>query len=200
MNFHTDEYNIVARKAEIMKFNSDMAAKAIKLAGKYKYVLIVIAAGLILILLPGLSGDSNAKNSTNLQTGAEGSYEEFPVAEIEKKICDALKNIEGVGKAEVVLTLKTSMETIYQTDSETKSHITDQAEELEISVETVTIPAGSGYQQPIIIKRLYPEYQGALVVCEGGDRASVRLEVTKAVSALTGLSTDKITVAKRNTK
>ena len=43
---------------------------------------------------------------------------------------------------------------------------------------------------------LYPTYRGALVVCQGGDRADVRLAVIEAVSVLTGLSSDRITVAK----
>ena len=42
----------------------------------------------------------------------------------------------------------------------------------------------------------YPTYRGALVVCQGGDRADVKLAVTEAVSALTGLSSDRVTVAK----
>ena len=36
---------------------------------------------------------------------------------------------------------------------------------------------------------------GHMVVCQGGGRAEVRLAVTEAVAALTGLSTDRVTVA-----
>ena len=44
--------------------------------------------------------------------------------------------------------------------------------------------------------RRYPVFQGALVVCEGADQAQVRLAMTQAVSALTGLGTDRITICK----
>ena len=37
---------------------------------------------------------------------------------------------------------------------------------------------------------------GAVVVCDGGDDAAVRLAVTQAVSAYTGLGSDRITVMK----
>ncbi|MBE6910130.1 MAG: hypothetical protein E7474_11250 [Ruminococcaceae bacterium] len=37
---------------------------------------------------------------------------------------------------------------------------------------------------------------GALVVCEGAGSAAVRLQLTQAVSALTGLSSDKIAIVK----
>ena len=39
-------------------------------------------------------------------------------------------------------------------------------------------------------------WAGAVVVCEGADSAAVRLELTRAVSALTGLGTDRITIVK----
>ena len=39
-------------------------------------------------------------------------------------------------------------------------------------------------------------YTGALVVCEGADNASVRLELTQAVAALTGLPTDRVVIVR----
>ena len=52
------------------------------------------------------------------------------------------------------------------------------------------------YQAAVVTRTVYPTYRGALVVCQGGDRADVKLAVTEAVAALTGLSADRITVAK----
>ena len=45
-------------------------------------------------------------------------------------------------------------------------------------------------------QQLYPTYQGAVVVCEGAGSSTVRLAVVNAVSVLTGLSSDKISVVK----
>jgi len=39
-------------------------------------------------------------------------------------------------------------------------------------------------------------WTGAVIVCEGGESAVVRLKLTQAVRALTGLSADKIAVIK----
>ena len=60
-------------------------------------------------------------------------------------------------------------------------------------LETVLVDGGS---DAVTVRTTYPTYRGALIVCEGGDRAEVRLAVTEAVAALTGLSADRITVAK----
>ena len=54
---------------------------------------------------------------------------------------------------------------------------------------------GSGQEAVVRLER-YPVFQGALVVSQGADRAEVRLVLTQAVSALTGLGADRITVCK----
>ena len=55
---------------------------------------------------------------------------------------------------------------------------------------------GSAQKSPVVQSIVYPEYQGALVLCEGADRAGVRLAVIEAVSSLTGLGSNKIAVVK----
>lgn len=39
-------------------------------------------------------------------------------------------------------------------------------------------------------------WAGAVVVCEGGGSAAVRLQLTQAIGALTGLPSDKITIVR----
>ena len=68
----------------------------------------------------------------------------------------------------------------------------DQAEETLARIST-----GSGSEEALRVMEIYPSFQGALVVCDGGNSASVRLAVTKSVAALTGLSTEKISVCGR---
>ena len=53
---------------------------------------------------------------------------------------------------------------------------------------------GSGTQDVVVTRERYPSYQGAVVVCEGAGDAAVRLALTEAVSALTGLSADRISI------
>ena len=48
----------------------------------------------------------------------------------------------------------------------------------------------------VVTQERYPQYRGALVVCDGGGSDSVRLQIINAVSALTGLGTDRIAVVK----
>ena len=65
-----------------------------------------------------------------------------------------------------------------------------------VGEEPVPSEGGGSGDAPVVTRTVYPTYRGALVVCQGGDRAEVKLAVTEAVAALTGLSADRITVAK----
>ena len=68
-------------------------------------------------------------------------------------------------------------------------------EEFSDKTETVVLGSGSG-AEVVVTQSRYPDFVGALVVCEGGGSAAVRLEITQALSALTGLPSSKISVIK----
>lgn len=62
--------------------------------------------------------------------------------------------------------------------------------------QTVVVSAGSGKQETVLVQQVYPTFQGALVVATGGGDPAVRLKLTEAVAALTGLGADKISICK----
>ena len=100
--------------------------------------------------------------------------------------------MDGVGQAEVVLTLRSGPGQVLAQDTQNSV----REEESESSQSTVVLSKGSGYEEPVILQQLSPQYQGALVVCSGGDDPAVRLQVVEAVSALTGLGANQIAVSK----
>ena len=65
----------------------------------------------------------------------------------------------------------------------------------DVTWEFVLVDDGSG-DTAVVIRTMQPTYRGALVVCQGGGQADVKLAVTEAVAVLTGLPADRITVAK----
>ena len=112
-------------------------------------VLLVLALGLLLLLLPRsnastASGAATAADRAQTRSAATGDDLEtsgIPYATECERLAALLSSIEGVGKAEVLL-------------------------------------SGSG----------------AVVVCEGAERANVRLAVTEAVALYTGLGSDRVLV------
>ena len=92
----------------------------------------------------------------------------------------------------VVLTLDASPRQVLA--QEGRSVVGEDRTERE--TEVILAARGSGTQEPVELQQLGPSYRGALVVAAGGDDPAVRLSLIQAVSALTGLGSDKISICK----
>lgn len=162
--------------------------KYIEFFKKNKYLIVVLVVGILLLLLPGKSdGTEKEAKINNL---------EFSLDEWEKKIKDVLAQCQGVGRVKVALSVSGGTRSVYAVEeslnvSENGDDYTKDKDE-KISI----ISVGSGVDAPVVIREVYPEFIGATVVCDGADISKVRLDVTYAVSALTGLSADKISIIK----
>ncbi len=174
--------------------NLKAAQKTFRFFEKYKYILIVVLAGVILLLLPSFGGASETKSPAENEAGVY--YEPFSVPELEGRMEEALSEISGAGKVRVVLALKTGTERVIARDNESSRSSDGGGGAYDSRSSAVILQRGSGVEDAVIIKHIYPEYRGVLVVCEGADDATVRLHMMEAVSALTGLGTDKISICK----
>jgi len=140
-------------------------------------VLAVLAVGCLLLLLPA-GGEE--------KPGSQGPDTElFELDRFERRLEQALSQIDGAGETRVVLSLNSGQRQILAQDR--------QQDSAGSSLETVTI-GGSTDRAVVPIQTMAPEFRGALVVCEGAEEPQVRLEVTKAVCVLTGLGTDCVCV------
>ncbi len=142
------------------------------------WVLLAIGAGLLL-LLPKSRGNDTAPLTREFT---------FSLEEEEKRIETALSRIEGAGKVTVVLSLEASEEREYarNLDSDRQSEADSARHEERSEVARVG-------DEALTVKIAYPRYRGALIVTEGSG-SGLKLAMTQAVAALTGLSTDRITV------
>ena len=156
---------------------------------KYRYAALIVLAGMVLMLLP--TGGSKADSGGDSSEAAES----FSLEETEKRMAEVLGTINGVGRVRIMLTLR-SGSTLRLAEDSTISDSTGGQTKQEKQV--LTVNRGSGRQEVVVTQQLYPTYQGAVVVCAGGGDAEVRLLITQAVSALTGLGTDRISVCKGN--
>lgn len=149
---------------------------------RYKHVLLVVFVGVVLLLIPAGKTEGRERVSTKAEQC-------FDLEETEHKLERALSQIDGAGEVTVVLTLKEGSRQVLARDTQTT--------EKEQRSQTVVLSAGSGTEQAVPLQSIYPKYQGALVVCDGGGDARVKLELLEAVKALTGLGAEKISVCKR---
>ena len=148
---------------------------------KYKFVLLVVLVGVLLMVLP-VSSESKETETSDLQTPRET----FDLAETEQRMEAILGKIDGVGKLQLMLTLQSGTRLTLAEDTQSDSGRTTR--------ETLTLNRGSGSQEVVVTNRYYPVYQ--VVVCQGADSSAVRLAITETVQALTGLASDRIQVVK----
>lgn len=147
---------------------------------KYKYVICVIILGLLLMMIPQKETGSN-----NPQQAVNATAE----VSVTEELSGILSQIRGVGRVRVMLTEQSARETVYQIDEEE----TNDTDRRSVRRETVLVSGNNG--ESGLVKTVNPPiYLGAIVVCQGADDPTVRLNVAKAVSAVTGISTDRITV------
>ena len=145
--------------------------------GKYKYLVLILLVGVGLMLIPG----TKKEKAATVQNVA------IPVqtASMTEELEEILSNIKGAGRVQVMLTIKSSEQTVYQTDTPA----TDRQD-------TVIITGDDRSQSGLVQQIISPTYRGAIVLCQGADSANVCLAIKEAVSKVTGLDASQISVLK----
>lgn len=167
----------------------DIKAVQGKLVGflkKYRYAALVLVIGIALMMIP-----SPTKDDTENTTAAVPSETEQKPA-LEEQLAAILSQIEGAGKVEVMLTIGTGEETVYQFDENTSVSDTTNA----VQKSTVTVTDAQRNQTGLVRQINPPAYLGAIVVCQGADDPVIQLAIVDAVSKVTGLGANRISVLK----
>lgn len=126
------------------------------------------------------------------------------LAYLENRLTEALANVAGVGRVQVMITLKSSREAVVEretpvsrsatneTDSQGGSRVVSQVE----TGDSVVYRSEGTDSEPFVIKTLTPEIEGVLVVAEGAGSGTVNRTVTAIVQALFGVEAHKVSVVK----
>ncbi len=158
-----------------------------RLWNQYKGVVFMLAVGLLLLSWP-------AKEQSEQQETTEMPAEWETLEETEARMERLLKQIKGVGNLTLMLTLESGARQQLTVDTELAYRgETAAPDEYSRKTETVIISTDQG-DAPVVAYKVSPVYRGAVVVCQGAENAGVRLAVTQAVAALTGLGSDRIVV------
>ena len=151
---------------------------------KYRLVILVVLVGIGLMCIPSRKAEPDQQTGQGIGQVKEES--------LEQRLEAVLSQIEGAGKVRVLLTEQAGERVVYQTDRDTSA----SADADSLRSDTVIITDADRSQQGLVRQVNPPVYLGAVVVCQGADRATVRLAVVQAVSNATGLGADKISVLK----
>ena len=123
------------------------------------FIIVGILAMVLIFLSSGKDKNNNEIAADNFDTA---TYQE----KLSQEILSMVENIEGVGRAKVMLTLEDSYEYIYLDDGETLQKINE------------------------------PTIRGVVVACEGASSAKVSAEITDLLRTVLNVPANKVCVTK----
>lgn len=165
--------------------DQNRAARIKQLAGKYNYVLLILVLGIFLMLLPNTGNGTAASTQIAAQDAPEKEA-------LQDQLSQLLSQVDGAGKVRVLLTEAVGERRIFQTND---NHSADERADSH-KIDTVILTDGSRNQTGLVQQINPPTYLGAIVLCHGAEKPSVKLALTEAISNATGLSYNKITILK----
>ena len=174
-------------------------------------ILLLTGVLLLVIALPvkqdgsimGGAGEPERES----ETAGEKSDDTTQSEAMERRLREVLSQVEGIGRAEVMLTFRSDGRRIVEKDLEqsqrteggaaqSEGQETAASGERSSSESTVMERDSYGAEHPYVQERLRPEVDGVLVIAQGAGDGAVVSEITEAVMALFGVEAHKIKVMK----
>ena len=148
------------------------------LVKRYRGVLIVILAGVLLMGIP------------ERPRAEDPSVPDLPPPDFQQSLEDLLSEIEGAGKVRLLLSEEVGAMTIYEHNENRNGNGSD------LRKDTVIIQDRERGQQGLVRQVAAPKYRGAVVVAQGAEDPKVKLSLVNAVSRAAGIRSDRISVIK----
>lgn len=164
---------------------------------------IVLIAGIALILLANPGGEKKnvGINTVTPQQNIIPTMEEDTIKKLENRLKEVLSKVAGVGKVDVMITIKSSKELIINKDKQTQNSTTSEkdsegGERLTSNYTNSESTIMGSEDEPYVLKEIEPTINGIIIVAEGGDSITIKNELTIAAQALFDVPAHKIKVMK----
>lgn len=170
-------------------------------------ILIIVMVGILFLVITIPTGSktknttTNSSDASNSDTSTDTSdYEQY----LENKIQSILSKVDGVGKVDIMVTLKGTGEKVLvseDTISENSVKETDSdggvRESLDKSSSQSYLYSNSqNGSEPYVSQEIKPEVEGVVIIAQGGADSIVVSNITKAIEALLSVPAHKIQVLK----
>lgn len=112
---------------------------------------------------------------------------------LENRLETLLSSIDGAGKTQVLVTLRTGEETVWAQNDKMDSQTDEGQTRVQSEQEYVLVRAGSD-ETGLRLKTIVPQVLGVAVVCEGAADPQVRQNITQTLTAALGIGAGHVSV------
>ena len=171
---------------------------------KTKLITFLALLGIMLITLASFwPTNKNSKNKTLKNNFVETDINLY-ANQLENKINNIIKKIEGVGNCKVLITMENGIENIYANSEKKISNLNDNmsgmpTKQSDIQRDVALVDGNEG-KQALMITQKEPTVKGVVVVCQGAENGLVAKRVTDAVSKALHIKINRLSVVKGNPK
>lgn len=146
-----------------------------------KKIQLFVILFLVIILIFCLFFDLKKGNKSSKNVINEQNY----ISDLENRLSGLLSKVEGAGEVSVLITASGGNETVLAM----KTTTTETFNGVE-TVETPILVDG----KTVVIKELYPNIQGVLIVAKGAKSISVMTRLEQATASLLNIDKEKIQI------
>lgn len=155
---------------------------------KKNQLLIILLVGILLVVIAIPNDGIREETSGETKGGESESQGQSYTQQMERRLENVLKKVEGVGNVDVMITYKSTSEKVVEKDTGQSDTATEET--------TVYNDTQDGAKSPYVRMERMPEVEGVVVIAEGGNNAVVVKNITEAVQALFDVDTHKIKIMK----
>ncbi len=171
-------------------------------------ILFLLGILFLVVALPMNAGKKSEEKEAQMSQDQKTDSREVRLSDyegvMEEKLEQALGQMAGVGRVQVMLTVKDAGEMVVEKDRKTQGNTTEESDSqggsrtiTEHQQEENTIyQEGTQSGEPFVTKENMPQVEGVLVVAEGGGDMGTAENISEAVEALFDIEPHKIKVVK----
>lgn len=181
-------------------------------AGEKRVRLIVVLGlvGMALVLLSQLLSAGSQQKPKEVDTSSARFVSEEYIAGLETKLQGLVAGIDGVGRAQVMVTLESGVEYVYAQEEKRNTDLTRETREGEAAAvsgkvyekenveQKYILIEQNGEKQPLVTTELQPKIQGVVIVCDGADNVRVESDLINVVTTALNISSSRVCVVKIN--
>ena len=162
-----------------------------------KKLLIIICIGFVGAVMlvfsetGNLSSEAEMKETTTVSAMCTTTDIETM---LEEKLESIISQVKGAGKTSAIVTVGSSGEYVYAENTKNESDGNSSSHDSEI----VIYESQNGVDSGLVLSIRSPDIIGVAVVCEGGESSVVKAEITKLITSLFGIGSDRVYVGSKS--